>query len=177
MIILLDSYYREDICNTSLVVMGDSRSSNVVFTDTVYTRVTADYIPGQFYKRELPGIINILEKLKREHPDIWELSIVVVVDGFNTLRNKNEEWPGLGGHLKEYLESINERKVVWGIAKSKFMESDKISELVYRGNSKNPLYVQSTGSSKIAAKAVKTMPGDFRIPDMLKEVDKLSRIF
>ena len=81
------------------------------------------------------------------------------------------------GHLKEYLESINERKVVWGIAKSKFMESDKISELVYRGNSKNPLYVQSTGSNKIAAKAVKTMPGDFRIPDMLKEVDKLSRIF
>ena len=101
MIILLDSYYREDICNTSLVVMEDSRSSNVVFTDTVYTRVTEDYIPGQFYKRELPGIINILEKLKREHPDIWELSIVVVVDGFNTLRNKNEEWPGLGGHLKD----------------------------------------------------------------------------
>ena len=64
MILALDSYYKEDICNTSLVLFANVESQIPIYTDTIFTKVKSKYIPGEFYKRELPGIKKILFKSK-----------------------------------------------------------------------------------------------------------------
>ena len=177
MILALDSYYKDNICNTSLVVFKSIKDDVPYYTDTIYTEVTSEYIPGQFYKRELPGIIKILEKLQNERPDIWEQLFIIITDSFVTLKTIDNEWDGLGAYLKKYLNSIGNTKIdVYGVAKSNFGLCDFISTKVFRGKSKTPLYVQTT--SKAAGDfIIKHMHGEYRIPTMLKLVDQLSRIF
>lgn len=48
MILALDSYYKSDICNTSLVVFEDMNSDKPLYIDTIYTEVTSEYIPGEY---------------------------------------------------------------------------------------------------------------------------------
>ena len=178
MILALDSYYKNDVCNTSLVVFENINSSEPIYTNTIYTKVTSDYIPGEFYKRELPGIIKILEKLKDEHTNIWNNIKIIITDSFVTLKHGCDEWKGLGGYLKEYLKSIKEDKIIYGVAKSDFCDSHLISHAVFRGESSKPLYVQSaSGEHTGVAFMIKNMHGQYRIPTMLKLVDQLSRIF
>ena len=50
MLLALDSYYKDNICNTSLIVFN-KEESETIYADTIYTKVTSDYIPGEFYKR------------------------------------------------------------------------------------------------------------------------------
>ena len=76
-----------------------------------------------------------------------------------------------------YLTRYGHPKIIYGVAKSKFGDCDKISGKIYRGKSKNPLYVQTTSAPKVAGYHILYMHGKYRIPTMLKEVDKLSRIF
>lgn len=178
MILALDSYYKDNICNTSLVVFISIHDDVPYYKDTIYTEVTSEYIPGEFYKRELPGIIKILEKLQKERPDIWKSVTILITDSFITLKTEDKEWGGLGYHLKEYLNSIGcTNKIIYGVAKSNFGCCEKISKLVYRGKSKTPLYVQSTHKNNTAAGVIHNMHGEYRIPTMLKLVDQLSRIF
>ena len=178
MILALDSYYKDDICNTSLVVFENIHSSEPVYTDTIYTKVTSDYIPGEFYKRELPGIIKILAKLKGEHVDIWNKITIIITDSFITLKHEDEVWGGLGQHLYDYLKSIGEDKIIYGVAKSNFCDSHLISYPVFRGTSSKPLYVQSVSTENTGvAFMIKNMHGEYRIPTMLKLVDQLSRKF
>jgi deoxyinosine 3'endonuclease (endonuclease V) len=178
MILALDSYYVGDVCNTSLVVFETNPYNTIYYTDTIYTTVTCEYIPGEFYKRELTGIQEILNKLMTERPDIWSNVDAVIVDSYVKLKAGDTEWGGLGQHLHDWLASIGQHRAVWGVAKSKFGDCDKISELVYRGKSKTPLYVQSTGiSNKVTANVIRSLKGEYRIPDILKHVDQLSRIF
>lgn len=180
MLLALDSYYLGDVCNTSLVIFENNPYSSIYYTDTVYTDVTSEYVPGKFYKRELPGIKVILKKLIREHPELWTNVNAIIVDSFVRLKSQDKEWDGLGQHLYDWLESIGQHKIVWGVAKTKFGDCDKISRLVYRGVSKNPLYVQSTGDIEVAAETIKNLGNAFdpvRIPNVLKHVDQLSRIF
>lgn len=177
MILALDSYYNNDVCNTSLVIFENIHSSSPVYTDTIYTAVTAEYIPGQFYKRELPGIIQILDKLMDEHPEYWNNIDVIITDSFLRLKTETDEWNGLGMHLYDYLACKNQPKIIYGVAKSKFGKCDEISETITRGSSNTPLYVQSTDDMHHAAEQIKNMHGEFRMPTMLKLVDSLSRIF
>ena len=175
-LLALDSYYKDDICNTSLVIF-DKDESIPIYQDTIYTKVTSKYVPGEFYKRELPGIKKILKKLIKEHPDLWSSVHAIIVDGYIKLKNGDKEWDGLGGHLWNYLTKIGQHKIVYGIAKSKFGDCDKISYQIFRGKSKNPLYVQTTAAPIIVLYTVQDMPGKYRIPTMLKFVDTLSKIF
>jgi len=178
MILALDSYYKADICNTSLVVFKYLDSDKPLYTDTIYTKVTSDYIPGEFYKRELPGIIKILEKLKNEKLDIWNDITFIITDSFITLKNDDNEWDGLGAYLDKYLKSNGENKTIWGVAKSNFGRCYEISKATFRGKSSKPLYVQVTNNCiKLAVWAVQKMHGEYRIPTMLKLVDQLSRKF
>lgn len=176
MLLALDSYYKDDICNTSLIVFN-KEESEAIYTDTIYTKVTSEYIPGEFYKRELPGIKKILKKFIEEHPDLWDSIHAIIVDSYITLKVGDKEWPGLGDYLCKYLDKIRQHKIIYGVAKSKFGDCDKISDKVLRGKSKTPLYVQTTSASHVAAYQVEKMHGKYRIPTMLKEVDRLSRIF
>lgn len=173
MIIALDSYYKEDICNTSLVLFANVESQIPILTDTIFTKVKTKYIPGEFYKRELPGIEKILFKFQLDHPDYWNNVDIIITDSFVRLKVEDKEWDGLGNHLHNIIKD----KIIIGVAKSNFGDCDQISEIIYRGNSKTPLYVQSTRDNYIASLFIKQMHGKYRIPTMLKEVDKLSRNF
>ena len=121
----------------------------------------APYQPGEFYRRELPCVLAVLER--------GPAADVVVVDGYVWLGSGRA---GLGAHL---YQALGERTVVVGVAKSQFVgATDAVP--VYRGNSRSPLYVTAAGVSvEEAAGWVARMHGPFRIPAMLKRVDQLAR--
>ena len=124
-----------------------SRAAGILFSnfhDQTYTNFqilnstpSAPYIPGQFYKRELPCILPFLNSFD---PDI------IIVDGFVWLGK--DKRPGLGARL---WEELNEKKIIIGVAKSKFQDCEYSSVPILRGQSKNPLWVSSAGVDSIVA--------------------------
>src|SRR5262249_3377341 len=128
-------------------------------------RVTpaAPYLPGQFYRRELPCLLAVLA------PRLDEVRIVLV-DGYVWLRDEHS--PGLGAHL---YEALGRRVAVIGVAKSCF-QSAGVAKAVLRGGSKRPLFVTAAGLDLItAATCVRRMHGGYRIPTLLRRVDQCCR--
>ena len=129
-----------------------------------YTEVVSnvdDYVPGQFYRRELPCILKVLDKIK--HP----LNIVVI-DGYVWL---GENHMGLGAHL---YQALNKKVAIIGVAKSKYYEVNHAE--VIRGKSSKPLYITSVGLDELdAIQLIASMAGEFRVPTLLKRVDNLCR--
>ncbi|MGJ0431396.1 endonuclease V [Methylobacter sp.] len=122
-----------------------------------------DYIPGQFYRRELPCILKLIE----EHQLVPDL---IVIDGFVYLDGRSR--PGLGKHLYDALQG---KIRVVGVAKRPFNDIAQECEL-YRGASKKPLYITSVGIPLSEAKAyIKSMHGEYRIPALLKQADRISK--
>jgi len=121
------------------------------------------YVPGQFYRRELPCILALVRKLET-------LPSIVVVDGHVWL--DGQDAPGLGKYVYDALAGA---VVVIGVAKSGFRSTPEECA-VYRGRSKRPLYVTAVGIDQaVAREHVRTMAGANRIPDLLKRVDRLCR--
>jgi len=120
------------------------------------------YVPGAFYQRELPCLLEALKDLD----DIE----CIVVDGYVWLDEESHK--GLGLHLYEALE----KKVpIIGVAKAKFGNTPKVCELL-RGESVKPLYITAKDMSlEEAKKAIASMHGKYRFPTLLKEVDSLAR--
>lgn len=122
-----------------------------------------DYESGNFYRRELPCILKLIQ----EHnltPDI------IIIDGFVWLGGKTK--PGLGSHL---YNSLGCKVPIIGVAKKSFIGISSKFEL-FRGKSKKPLYITSSGIDlEEAMSNIKTMSGENRIPILLKKVDRLSR--
>jgi len=164
MILAVDVDYRENhkasVAGVLFSSWQDREPKEVVST---IVEEVAKYQSGQFYKRELPCILALLEKI-----DV-ELSCIVV-DGYVFL---GESKKGLGAYLYEALD----RKIpIIGVAKSPFRDISKES-FIYRGESKKPLYITSVGIELNEAKEViKGMYGRFRIPFLLKEVDRICRL-
>lgn len=120
-------------------------------------------MPGSFYKRELPCIIGLLGDIEEEYDFILLDSYVYI--------KKNHK--GLGAYLYEYLE---EKVPIIGLAKSYFKDVENYRELE-RGMSKKKLYITSAGIDlDYSYNLIKNMKGSYRLPDIIKEVDKLSRI-
>ncbi|MGN6153760.1 MAG: endonuclease V [Lysobacteraceae bacterium] len=121
------------------------------------------YVPGAFYRRELPCLLGLL----REHalqPD------VIVVDGHAFLDAAAR--PGLGKHL---FDALDGRVPVIGVAKTAFVGMDPRFE-VRRGDSARPLYVTAAGLPLAEARArIRAMHGAHRLPTLLKAVDRLCR--
>jgi deoxyribonuclease V len=121
------------------------------------------YHPGQFYRRELPCLLQVLGKVA-DPPN------VVVIDGYVWLADESR--PGLGGHL---YEALGRKVAVVGVAKTHF-RSAHASRALLRGGSSRPLYVTAAGMEVDAAcRHVQAMHGAFRIPTLLQQVDQLSR--
>ncbi len=161
MIAAIDVDYRDN---------GSAQAAAVVFehfSDTApYSTYITDipqveaYVPGQFFRRELPCIIAVFEVIR-------EAVSTIVIDGYVMLG----ESPGLGFCLWQQLK---QEKAVIGVAKSPYMHSNAVT--VIRGSSKNPLYVTSAGMEPaIAAGRIRRMQGKYRIPTLLKHVDSLSK--
>ncbi|NUP11259.1 MAG: endonuclease V [Polyangiaceae bacterium] len=118
------------------------------------------YEPGAFYKRELPCIVAVLDRLAA-YPT------VVVVDGHAWLEPGR---PGLGARLLDTQERI---RTVVGVAKTRFHGAPAVA--VLRGGSAVPLWVDEAGEPVDAPRRIAEMHGPFRLPTMLKLVDRLGR--
>ena len=121
------------------------------------------YEPGHFYKRELPCLLKVLERVKNQFE-------IVIIDGYVWLDVENR--PGLGAHLHQ---ALGEKIPVIGVAKSKFKEA-LYAKSALRGRSRRPLYVTAIGTDvTVAAEHIENMHGRYRIPTLLRIVDALCR--
>lgn len=161
MIAIFDVDYKEiqAQCACLLIENWDSLDYK---TYKVLIEDVADYESGSFYKRELPCILQTLNSVS-------ETLDFIVIDGYVTLGEKK----GLGAYLYERLDI---KIPIIGVAKTKFLSADSI-ELI-RGSSIKPLYITSLGIDNSVSKLyIESMSGDFRIPFMLKEADRICRIW
>jgi deoxyribonuclease V len=124
---------------------------------------TAAYEPGRFYRRELPALLSILHKLPA-NPE------AIIVDGYVWLGQVTQ--PGLGAYL---FDALDRTTAVIGVAKTRFKEGPAV-RAICRGTSIRPLYVTAIGMDlNQAADRILEMHGDFRIPTLLRNVDRLCR--
>jgi len=122
-----------------------------------------DYRSGQFFRREMPCIVKLLDRHSLS-PEC------IVVDGYVYLDGERE--PGLGKHL---YDALNGSVKVVGVAKNVFMSAPEYCK-IYRGRSSKPLYITAVGIGHEQAKAcVESMHGKFRIPELLKKADRVCR--
>lgn len=153
----------------------------------------AAYIPGEFYRRELPCLMEVLRP-------VLDRITTVVVDSYVWLPAAEEtspeairllcDWqggestkgaalpipvgrrPGMRAWLFRELEG---KTPVVGVAKTAFHGAGGAFE-VLRGASKNPLFVTAVGIDiQTAAEHVRNMHGEHRFPSLLKRVDRLTR--
>lgn len=138
-----------------------SEKPDAIYLTTV--EHVADYVPGEFYKRELPCLLTLLAEHSLK-PDI------IVIDGFVHLDGAGR--PGLGSFL---YEALNRGVVIIGVAKTPFAGIPD-NWAVLRGSSTRPIYVTSEGIPlEDAKRAVASMHGQNRKPTLLTAVDHACR--
>lgn len=165
MILAFDTYYYENYAKTICLCFDEwsDRTYTSIYDETLDNSV--EYIPGEFYKKELPYILSIMRQINLQNVNY------IIIDGFVFLDDNNKF--GLGAHL---YESLDNKIPVIGIAKTNFATIEKNKKYLYRGKSKNPLFVTSIGINiEQAMEKVKLMNGEYRIPTLLKELDKLTK--
>lgn len=160
--VCFDVYYYENYAKAACIVFENSQEEKIISEYSEIIKEVNEYIPGQFYKRELPCILKLLEKVKEDID-------LVITDSFVWLEEGKK---GLGAYL---YEALNTKTAVIGVAKTYFKDSTNYLE-VYRGKSNKPLYVSSVGIDlNYSANLIKNLKGSYRFPDILKRVDQLSR--
>ena len=163
MIFAVDVYYRSTTAIAAGVLFANWEDREPVSTFTTEITDIAEYEPGQFYKRELPCLLKLLEQLDR-------LPEYIIVDGYVYL--DKDYRPGLGKYLHD---AIDGKSIVIGVAKTKFQDIPNETE-VRRNGSNKPLFVTAVGMDETEARSsIKGMSGTYRIPIMLKLVDDLSK--
>jgi len=149
---------------------GRAKAAAVVFRNwsdaagcsehTVELAIPEPYTPGEFYRRELPCLLAVLERIE-------DAVAAAVIDGYVHLGSK----PGLGQH---FYEATQHRFPVVGVAKRAFRGAPAIE--VLRGRSRKPLYASAAGiESELAARCIRQMHGQHRIPTLLRRVDQLAK--
>lgn len=172
----LDVQYHPDGATVAVVVfVGLEAPRPALERVSVEPTPAEGYVPGAFYLRELP----YLERMLRSLPVVLE---GVIVDGYVDLAPSGR--PGLGAHLRTMLEAQplhpapdrpSRVPVVVGVAKTAFAAATH-AHAVVRGDSAKPLWVTASGASAEAmAAGVQSMAGDFRLPALLRRVDRLAR--
>lgn len=163
MILAVDVYYGDNTAVSAGVLFN--HWSDCKPTDELVAEISnlEPYIPGEFYRRELPCILAILKQLQK-------LPEYVIIDGYVYL-GKNKK-PGLGKHLYDVLQ---EDTAVIGVAKTYFQDTP-LEATLYRGKSKRPVYVTAVGlTNELAKQFILEMCGENRIPILLKTVDQICR--
>ena len=164
MIACVDVHYSAQLATAACVVFADWQDEDLIEEHLISEPISAEYEPGKLYLRELPPILSILGAVDG---DIDR----VIVDGNVWLDDDGR--PGLGARLFDALGAG--RVAVIGVAKSFFFEGDRVVP-VKRGGSERPLYVTAAGIDVAeAAEQVRTMRGEFRLPENLKRADSLCR--
>lgn len=167
MIAFLDVHYKSDKACAACVLAESWTDPSPGAAFVAEIGEVLPYEPGSFYRRELPCLLAVLEKLPKPPG-------MLVIDGYVWLGADRR--PGLGARLHEASGGTP----VVGIAKTRFkgLEGSGLVERVYRGKSTNPLHVTAVGIDlEAAALAVSGMHGRHRIPELLRVVDRLARGF
>lgn len=159
----VDVHYRDDgSANVGVLLFQEWSASHAKEEHVFVSRVSGDYQPGEFYRRELAPIQEAIESLETTLD-------LLIVDGYCDLSPDGQ--PGLGAHV----HSETGIPIVVGVAKNRFHSATHAIP-VSRGNSERPLYITAVGISvDKAAIEVSQMHGPFRIPTLLKRVDRLAR--
>lgn len=161
MILAFDTYYFDNRAKTVCLSFDDWDATHPAAFYTEIHEGIAEYVPGQFYKRELPCILSLLQQVSLVDVE------AIIVDGYVYL--DDEQKPGLGYYLHEALQH---NIPVIGVAKSNFTTLNKFKLPLLRGDSANPLFITSVGTElQIAADNIAAMAGPYRIPALLKMLD------
>lgn len=161
----VDVYYGEKSAKAVCILFDGWTATEIFSTYTAQTNEVAGYEPGAFYKRELPCVLKVLQQVN--------LSLVdaIVVDGYVFLDDSGKK--GLGAHL---YASLQAKIPVIGVAKSAFRKAGDQVVPVYRGKSGRPLFVTAAGIPvQEAADAIKSMAGAFRLPQLLQQLDRMTK--
>jgi len=163
MILAVDVHYSETGATAAGVVFthwGDDLPEMELVS---HTGPLPEYRPGEFYKRELPAILRLIEDHGLK-PDC------IIVDGFIYLDGRS--LPGLGKHLHDASDG---KVPVIDIAKNRLRDIGPEYE-IFRGKSVRPLYITAAGIDLEEAKdLIRSMHGAFRLPTFIKRVDRLCR--
>lgn len=160
-ILAFDVHYKENTAKIVCAVFNDWKASKADEYIVKYLSDVAEYEPGSFYKRELPCLMEVLKDL-----DLSEISHIII-DGFVYLDDAGKK--GLGAYLYDGLPI---KPAIIGVAKSSFHNNTIHVQAIKRGESNNPLFVTAVGMDLTeAADKIKNMTGNYRMPDLLKEVD------
>ncbi len=165
MILAFDTYYYNKKAKTVGLFFDtwEAEEPTEVFTEILDD--VSEYIPGEFYKKELPCITSLLKKTGLDNIDY------IVVDGYAVLDDAGKY--GLGGYLYNYLE---EKIPVIGVGKTNFRTVERSKREVFRGKSEKPLYVTAVGIDvDEASDYIKNMYGEYRMPTLLKQLDVLTK--
>ena len=163
MLACVDVDYRDETALAACVLFRDWSDAAPARELVRLIEHVEPYVPGQFYKREMPCLLAVLG-------DALEPLDGIVIDGYVWLQD--EQTPGLGGHLFEALER---RIPIIGVAKTRFVSAGAARE-VKRGDSDRPLYVTAAGVDVVqATRFIERMHGPYRLPALLKRVDHLCR--
>lgn len=154
MILIMDVQYGEPNCAAGLVYESWTSTKPVAST-RIEVGDVGEYVPGEFYRRELEPLLRVVECFSPE---------ILVIDGYVQLPSR----PGLGWHLHDAT-----KLPVLGIAKSRF-EGVPDSWGVLRGKSEKPLWVTGIGIDN-PIEIVRSLPGKHRKPDWVVAVDQLAR--
>ena len=165
MILAIDVHYKETTAKAVGALIENWDDAAALQHIIKYIDHVEEYIPGAFYKRELPCILEIIKAV-----DLLSISYIVV-DGFVVLDDAGK--PGLGAYV---YERIHSQVPVIGVAKSNFHQNLQQVIPVHRGASIKPLYVTAVGTDlQQAAAFIKSMHGEFRLPTVLKEMDRITK--
>ena len=165
MVLALDVHYKETGTAKAVGILFDWTAIQPKKVITEYVNMISDYIPGEFYKRELPCLLKIIEKAPLKDIE------AILVDGHIYVDNDGKY--GLGGML---WEALNKQTPIIGLAKTSFFSNKQTVNELYRGKSKKPLFLSVIGCDMEAtAEKIKNMKGGYRIPTILKELDIITK--
>gem|GEM_PF-885954 len=163
MIACTDVHYTNTHAIAACILFRDWSDAHPDLAITERVADPAPYEPGRFYRRELPALLSVISKLT-VRPE------VIIIDGYVWLGDWDH--PGLGAHLHKALGGS---AAVIGVAKKLFRRGPAVQS-VRRGTSVKPLYVSAAGMDLYEAAArIVELHGEFRVPTLLKRVDRLCR--
>ncbi len=163
MIAFVDVDYRETGAVAACVLANDWLDPVPLREIVEPIRHVEPYVPGEFFKRELPCLLAVLQASE-------VVADMIVVDGYVWLGPNH---PGLGAHL---FTALDQKVPIIGVAKTSFHSATDAIE-VFRGKeSRRPLWVTAAGiDANLAAQEIRRMHGDYRLPSLIRRVDQLCR--
>lgn len=162
MIVVADVHYDEQagIAHAAALTFESWTDDTPVSKHRTQSPITAPYISGEFWRRELEPLRTVLKTIK---PPIK----TIIIDGYADLGHNQ----GLGTFL---YEDFGRTVPIIGIAKREY--HGVAAHKVCRTGSKEPLFVTTLGiHPSLAITFIQAMHGDHRLPTLVVSVDRLAR--